>query len=114
MIIKLNPGKCRHQFVIQYNKNASTDLTSYGRDSVSSTDLGTIKAEFRRLVGEERVIANQEFGLATHELACWYLAGITNSMWLIGFNGKRYNIVDVDDVEEKHQWLHMILASESS
>jgi SPP1 family predicted phage head-tail adaptor len=113
-INKLNPGKCRHQFVIKKNSLTSTDLDSLGREQVTEVDVATIKAEFRKLTGEEQTQANQQFGLATHELACWFVPSIDTTMWLIGFNGRRYNIVDIDNVDERNSWLHMTLASESS
>jgi len=113
-INRLYPGRCRHQFVIKYNSLTSTDLDSLGREQVTEATLATIKAEFKRLTGDERILANQQFGYATHELATWYVPGVTNQMWLIGLNGQRFNIVDIDDVDNKKRWLYMILASESS
>jgi hypothetical protein len=59
-------------------------------------------------------MANQEFGFATHELMTWYVPGVTNDMWVTDINGKRYNIVDVTNIDEKNRQLYMILASESS
>jgi SPP1 family predicted phage head-tail adaptor len=112
-ISRLNPGKCRHQFAVKYN-SASTSLDSIGRDVVVEATLATIKAEFKTLTGEERTQANQQYGTATHELATWFFPGVTTEMWLEGFNGKRYNIVDINNIEEQNSWLYMVLASESS
>lgn len=113
-INKLNPGKCRHEFLIKKNSLTSTDLDSLGREQISSTTFATIKAEFRKLSGEERIIANQEYGAASHELMCWYVPGVTNEMWVEGLNGQRFNIVDIINIDERNHQLYMILASESS
>jgi SPP1 family predicted phage head-tail adaptor len=113
-ITRLNPGKCRHQFEIKKNSLTSTDLDSLGREQITATTLATIKAEFRKLTGEERILAHQEFGFATHELMTWFVPNVTNDMWLEGLNGKRYNIVDITNVDERDSQLYMILASESS
>lgn len=113
-INRLNPGKCRHLFVIKKNALTSTDLDSLGRDQIASTDHATIKAEFHKLTGDERVIANQEFGHCTHELACWYVPGVDTEMWVEGLNGQRFNIVSVNNVDEQNKWLYMTLASEST
>jgi SPP1 family predicted phage head-tail adaptor len=113
-ILKLTPGKCRHLLTIKYNSKASTDLDSLGRETITEATLATIKAEFRKLAGDERIVANQEFGFATHELMTWYVPGVTNSMWVTDINSKRYNIVDITNIDEKDRQLYMILASESS
>jgi head-tail adaptor len=119
-ILKLTPGKCRHLLTIKYNSKASTDLDSLGRETITEATLATIKAEFRKLAGDERIVANQEFGFATHELMTWYVPGVTNSMWVTDINrvtdinSKRYNIVDITNIDEKDHQLYMILASESS
>ena len=113
-ITRLNPGKCRHQCLIKYNSLTSTDLDSLGREVITEATLATIKAEIRKLTGEERLQANQQFATATHELATWYVPGVTSEMWIECLNGKRYNIVDIVDVDEMHRWLYMSLASESS
>jgi SPP1 family predicted phage head-tail adaptor len=113
-ILKLTPGKCRHLLTIKYNSKASTDLDSLGRETITEATLATIKAEFRKLAGDERIVANQEFGFATHELMTWYVPGVTNFMWVTDINSKRYNIVDITNIDEKDHQLYMILASESS
>jgi SPP1 family predicted phage head-tail adaptor len=113
-ILKLTPGKCRHLLTIKYNSKASTDLDSLGRETITEATLATIKAEFKKLAGDERIVANQEFGFATHELMTWYVPGVTNSMWVTDINSKRYNIVDITNIDEKDSQLYMILASESS
>lgn len=113
-INRLNPGKCRHPFTIKKNALTSTDLDSLGRDQITSTDHATIKAEFHKLTGDERILANQEFGTCTHEAACWFVAGVDTEMWLEGLNGQRFNIVSINNVDEQNKWLYMLLASESS
>jgi SPP1 family predicted phage head-tail adaptor len=113
-ILKLIPGKCRHLLTIKYNSRTSTDLDSLGREKITEATLATIKAEFKKLAGDERIVANQEFGFATHELMTWYVPGVTNSMWVTDINSKRYNIVDITNIDEKDSQLYMILASESS
>jgi SPP1 family predicted phage head-tail adaptor len=113
-INKLVPGKCRHLLTIKKNSLTSTDLDSLGRDQITEATHATIKAEFKKLAGDERILANQEFGFASHELMTWFVGGVTNDMWIIDINGKRYNIVDITDIEERNQQLYMILASESS
>ena len=113
-ITRLNPGKCRHLFLIKKNSLLSTDLDSLGRDQITEATHATVKAEIKKLSGDERILANQEFGTASHELACWFVPGVTNEMWFEGLNGKRFNVVDVSDVEDRNHWLYIVLSSESS
>ena len=113
-INKLVPGKCRHFFTIKKNSLTSTDLDSLGREQITEATHATIKAEIRKLSGDERIIANQEFGFATHEMMTWFVPGVTNEMWVESFSGKRYNIVDINNIDEKNHQLYLTLASESS
>ena len=113
-IKRVRPGKCRHQFLIKKNSDASTSLTSLGRQTSTEATHATVKGEINKLTGDERIIANQTFGQCTHEFICWFVPGVKNTMWLEGLNGKRYNIVDIDNVEERNSQLYMILNSETS
>ena len=111
---KLRPGLLRHEVTIKKLSANSTTLDSMGRDSTTLTTHATVKASINKLSGTERQLAHQEFGMGTHEMLCWYVPGVTNTMYVDGLNGKRYNIIDVDNVEEKDSQLKLLLNSETS
>lgn len=110
----MQSGKFRHQFDVMKNVESSTNLDSHGRQVVTEFVHATIKGELVKLSGDERLLANQMYGTATHDLNCWYVPGVTEQMWLIGLNGQRFNIVDVTDVEDKNRHLYLVLNSKSS
>lgn len=105
-------GSYRHLAYIM--KNASTALNEDGRPILDSTTHATVKASIVKLTGTERQIAQQVFGVCSHELRCWYVPGVTNRMWVEALNGKKFNIIDIDDVEEKNHELVIMLNSETS
>lgn len=109
-------GSGTYRFEIQIMKlaNPSTSLDAYGRQQSGSTLFATVKGSITKLSGNEKVIANQVFGAATHQCECWYIPGVTNKMWLIALNNQRFNILDIDDINNRHFKLSMLLASESS
>jgi len=113
-MIRLKSGDLRHEITIWKNDASSTNLDDIGRATISERKHATVRASIKKLTGNELTIAHQEFSKATHEILCWYVPKITTQMWLIGFNGKRYNIVDVDNEEEKNHILKMLVICESS
>lgn len=40
----------------------------------------------------------------THEFSIRYLDGITAETWIL-FENRRFDIIDVEDMEERHEWL---------
>ena len=40
----------------------------------------------------------------THEFTIRFLDGITSETWIL-FEGKRHDIIDTEDLEERHEWL---------
>ena len=106
-------GSFRHKILIQYNQT-TTNLDEFGRLVSSSTTYATVKGSLNKLTGTEKQVAEQAFGSATHEMRCWFVPGVSNNMWLECLNGKRFNIVDVEDIEEKQRELRIILNSETS
>lgn len=112
---KFKTGALRHQVAIKKYSADSTSLDTAGRESsTSSTIHATVKASITKLTGQERQIAHQEYGIGSHEMHCWYVPNVSNKMWVEAINGKRFNIIDVEDVEEKHHQLKLLLNSETS
>ncbi len=40
----------------------------------------------------------------THEFTVRYLSGVDSETWVL-FEGERYDIIDTEDLEERHDWL---------
>ena len=40
----------------------------------------------------------------THEFTIRYLAGVDAETWIL-LEGNRYDIIDAEDLEERHEWL---------
>jgi len=104
-------GSFRHLASIRLN--GSTALDSYGRETIVESTIATVKGSLMQLTGTEREIANQEFGAVTHQFKCWYVPNITNKCWLM-IDGNRFNVVNVNDVNNKKFELDILLASETS
>jgi len=111
---KIMSGMLRHKILIQKNNESSTNLDSLGRQVITEATHATVKGSISKLTGTERTVANQTFGACTHECMCWFVPGVTNKMWIQALNGKRFNIVDTVNVDEKSKELYLILNSESS
>ena len=109
---KAKSGSFRHLAYIM--KNASTSLNEDGRPIIDPSTHATVKCSLVKLTGTERQIAQQIFGVCSHELRCWFVPGVTGKMWIEALNGKKFNIVDVDDIEEKNFELRIMLNSETS
>lgn len=44
--------------------------------------------------------------IVTHQFFCRFISGVTAETWII-FEGIRYNILYVDDMDEQHEWLRL-------
>lgn len=112
---KFNPGLFRHEVLIKKYSADSTTLSNDGRESSTTlTTHATVKASITKLSGTERQLVNQEFGMGSHEMLCWFVPGVTNAMYVEALNGKRYNIIDVDNIDERNFQLRLLLNSETS
>ena len=101
----LDPGKLRHQVVIQdpvYAKTAS------GADEPTWTDALSAKAFFNSPRAKKYFLADRENVEKLFPVEMWYQAGIDETKRLL-FDGRAFEIMTAVDVEERHRVLYLLV-----
>ncbi len=72
--------------------------------SETFTEAATVWAMVNTVRGKTVFDASNVERDVTHEFTIRFLSGVTAQTWIL-LNGKRINIVDVEDFEERGEWL---------
>jgi SPP1 family predicted phage head-tail adaptor len=99
----LEIGHFQDSIIIQ--SNTPTSDNGGGQTLVWATAY-TVWAQIRPYRGRKVLFGGQLQSLTTHLIHIPYQTGITSAMRIL-FGARLFNIQDVDDVEEAHEFLEM-------
>lgn len=104
-------GDLRDQIVFCSRTLDAPDFVSSDFDETFAT-TATVMASIRTLKAGTTIFdgVNQD-KIATHEIVARFRTGITAEDWIESVEStKRFDILTVDDLEERHLWLSMMCA----
>ena len=87
-------------------QNRSLTAPAFGVDATetftdANPDLFTM---VKTVTGESVFDGTETERTVTHRFYVEFLTGITAETWIL-FDGNRYDILDVEDLDERHEWL---------
>jgi SPP1 family predicted phage head-tail adaptor len=99
----MNPGILRSRIIIE--KKAFTD-NGFGGYTETWSTLATVWAKVEHLSGRELQMAQQVSPNINYEMTIRYRSDVTTDQ-RINYGGKYFNIRDVKDLDNMHQWMFL-------
>ncbi len=90
--------------VIVLQSRAITPPTTNVDFAESFTGLATVWARMGTGRGKTSFDDSEIEVDITHEFTIRFLAGVTSETWVL-FENRRFDIIDVEDLEERHEWM---------
>lgn len=99
----MNIGDLRH--CIELKENVRTGSDSRGQDEFQYVKRALLKAKFEYLRGNEALAFQQQYSAAIQRITTRYVRGVNpKTTWQIHFNGRVFEIISIENVEERNQW----------
>ena len=99
----MNPGELRTEIVI---KQRTVTSGAGGFSSESYSTLGTVLCRWVNAHGAEVWAAEAVQALQPATLTLRYLSGVDTTC-VVELNGVRYQVVSVDDIQNRHEWMEV-------
>jgi SPP1 family predicted phage head-tail adaptor len=100
-----NPGEFRTKVVLK-SRSVLTDTGGYQKQSL--TTVRTVWAKWVGVHGVEAWAANSANALRAATVTVRYYADIDES-WVVSADGDDYEIVSIDDLQHRHEYLELKL-----
>lgn len=105
-LFRRNLAKCGKTITLQNRNIAAPDAGSTDFDEVF-TDVDTVKAILKTQRGKVLFDGVSTDSNITHKVSIEFLTGVTSETWIL-FNGRRLDILDVENVGEQDICLSML------
>jgi SPP1 family predicted phage head-tail adaptor len=99
----MNPGALRSRIIIQ---DANYVDNGFGGKITTWSTLATVWAKVDHLSGRELLIAQQISPVITYEIMIRYRSDMSTK-YRIYYNGMYFNIIDIKDLDNRHEWLFL-------
>lgn len=99
---KICAGDLRHRIIFQQRNIAFAAGTAEFSEVFTNRD--EVKAKITTVRGEVIFDGTGTATNITHHFGVRYLVGITSQTWIL-FEGNRYDLFDVENLDERNEWL---------
>lgn len=101
-------GDMTHRITIQDRAITPPDDGDVDLDHTFTT-AATVWASVETLSGETLFDGVEKDDIVSHSITIRYIEGVVSSeSWILLPDGTRLDILNVEDLEERHEWLHLL------